>query len=60
MDLYEVEFSRRSLNEAELSLLDIDRLLEQDSDLLEKFSIALIKAENALNVDQEFNPLDPE
>lgn len=62
VDLYEVEveYSMRSLNDAELILLDIDRLLEQDSYLLEKFSVALIKAENALSVDQEFNPLDPE
>ncbi|APC17382.1 hypothetical protein BLL42_17155 [Pseudomonas frederiksbergensis] len=62
VDLYEVEveFSRRSLNDAELNLLDVDRLIEQNSLLLEKFSVALIKAENSLRVEQEFTPSEPE
>ncbi|WPO50161.1 hypothetical protein [Pseudomonas sp. S1Bt23] len=61
-DLYdaEVEFSRRSLNDAELSLLDIERLLEHDCLSIEKFSLELIRSENKLRVDQEFNPLDYE
>ncbi|KAF0867290.1 hypothetical protein [Pseudomonas sp. LD120] len=59
-DLYdaELEFGSNCLKSSELSLLDIDKLLENDADTLEKFCIKLIRAEDTFAVDQEFNLLD--
>jgi len=54
----EVELGRNCLKNSDLSLLDIYKTLENDAASLEKFCIALIKAEDTLSVNQEFNPLE--
>ena len=59
-DLYDAELvhCQKALDAAGLALASIEALLNQDSDRIRKFSVALIRAENAIDLGQDFNPLE--
>ena len=62
-DLYDAELvhCQKALDAAGLALASIEALLDQDSDRIRKFCVILIRAEKAIDVGQDFNPLaEPE
>ena len=59
-DLYDAELKLGfdCLKISKISLIDIDKAIENDVNILEKFCIKIIRTEDIFTVDQEFNPLD--